>query len=226
MTITLPSGQPNERFMRYVRPPVRDDDDHPPLFPLHPETRWLRLGIDVATVPTPPDGLLAGYLTRDEIDVQLLLPEDQEVPSTWAALLPAATIVRVGSTAVPESWPMILPFSVGFAAESETRRTRGTAEFFPGYQLADAQAAPADAQPLTSSQRHRAAAYAAVAAKLDMDAIVTNAPTAGRSDVADNDIVVAVAPDDAVALIGLYLRMTANPVVGVQRGALAGGIGS
>lgn|GEM_PF-1339816 len=226
MTITLPSGQPNERFMRYVRPPVRDDDDHPPLFPLRPATRRLRLGIDVTTVPTPPDGLLAGYLTRDEIDVQLLLPEDQEVPSTWTALLPAATTVRVAFTAVPESWPMMLAFSVGFAADSETRRTPGTAEFFPAYQLADAQAAPANAQPLESSQRHHAAAYAAVAAKVDMDVIVTNAPTAGRSDVADNDIVMAVAPDDAVALIGLYLRMTANPVVGVQRGALAGDIGS
>jgi hypothetical protein len=65
-----------------------------------------------------------------------------------------------------------------------------------------------------------------VAAKVDIDVIVTNAPTAGRSDVADNDIVVAVTPDDAVALIGLYLRMTANPVVGVQRGALSGDVGS
>ncbi|MCV7283995.1 hypothetical protein H7J87_01495 [Mycolicibacterium wolinskyi] len=226
MTITLPSGQPNERFMRYVRPPVSEHEDHPPLFPLRPATRQLRLGIDVTTVPTPPDGLLTGYLTRDEIDVQLLLPEDQEVPSTWVTLLPAATTVRVGFTAVPETWPMMLAFSVGFTADSETRRTRGTAKFFPAYQLADAQAAPTNAQVLNSSQRHQAAAYAAVAAKVNIDVIVTNAPTAGRPDVADNDIVIAVTPDGAVALIGLHLRMTANPVVGVEQGALAGDAGS
>lgn len=58
---------------------------------------------------------------------------------------------------------------------------------------------------------------------MGIDAIVTNAPTAGRSDVADNDVVASVTPDDAVPLIGHYLRMTANPIVDVQRGALVGG---
>ncbi|HEX9499625.1 MAG TPA: hypothetical protein VF926_14910, partial [Mycobacterium sp.] len=52
---------------------------------------------------------------------------------------------------------------------------------------------------------------------------MTNAPTAGRSDVADNDVVASVTPEDAVALIGHYLRMTENPIVEVQRGRLVGG---
>jgi hypothetical protein len=56
-----------------------------------------------------------------------------------------------------------------------------------------------------------------------IDVIVTNAPTAGRCDVADNDVVASVSPDDAVALVGHYLRMTENPIVDVQRGALVGG---
>ena len=34
MTITIPSGQPNNRFMQYVRPPVKDTEKLPPLFPL------------------------------------------------------------------------------------------------------------------------------------------------------------------------------------------------
>jgi hypothetical protein len=59
-----------------------------------------------------------------------------------------------------------------------------------------------------------------------IDAIVSTAPTVGRSDVADNDIVASVTPDDAVALIGHYLRMTSNPAVDVQRGSLAGSWGS
>lgn len=71
MTINIPSGQPKQRFMRYVRPPIKDDEKHPPLFPLRPATRPLRLGIDVTTVPTPPDKLLARFFGREEIDVQL-----------------------------------------------------------------------------------------------------------------------------------------------------------
>lgn len=80
-----------------------------------------------------------------------------------------------------------------------------------------------DAEPLTLEQRHHAAAYAAAAAALGIDVIVTSAPTVGRVDVADNDVVASVTPDEAVALIGHYLRMTANPVVDVQRGGLVGG---
>ena len=52
---------------------------------------------------------------------------------------------------------------------------------------------------------------------------MTSAPTVGRVDVADNDVVASVTPDEAVALIGHYLRMTANPVVNVRRGGLVGG---
>ena len=58
---------------------------------------------------------------------------------------------------------------------------------------------------------------------MGLEAIVTNAPTVGRSDVADNDVVASVTPDEAVALIGHYLRMTENPVVDVQQGGLVGG---
>jgi hypothetical protein len=100
VTITLPVGQPNQRFMRYVRPPIKDDEDHLPLFPLRPETRQLRLGIDVTTVPEPPDGLLAGYLTRDEIDVQLLVPTGHDVPAAWTAALGDPLVRQIGFTSV------------------------------------------------------------------------------------------------------------------------------
>ena len=93
------------------------------------------------------------------------------------------------------------------------------AHFFDVFQQMDAQTAPAGADLLTIEQRHHAAA----AAVLGIDAIVTNAPTAGRSDVADNDVVASISPDDAVAVIGRYLRITENPKVEVQRGALVGG---
>jgi hypothetical protein len=43
-----------ETTRKYVRPPLKDSD--PPLFPLRPATRPLRLGIDITTMPTLPDG--------------------------------------------------------------------------------------------------------------------------------------------------------------------------
>lgn len=120
---------------------------------------------------------------------------------------------------------MSVPFGVGVTADSEVRHTGGTADFFPVYQQVDAQVAPTGSLRLAMEQRHRAAAYTAAAATVGIDAMVTTAPTAGRPDVADNDVVASVTPDDAVALIGHYLRMTANPVVDVQRGSLVGGGG-
>jgi hypothetical protein len=47
--------------------------------------------------------------------------------------------------------------------------------------------------------------------------------TAGRSDVADNDIVISVNPDAAVPLIGHYLRITSNPIASVAKRRLVGG---
>lgn len=208
--------------MRYVRSPIKDSQDHPPLFPLRPETRQLRLGIDVTTVPAP-EGLLAGYLGRDEIEVQLLVPDGVDVPAAWTAELPDATVVRLRFNGVPDTWPMVLPMGVGIRAESRTQRTHGNESFFPVWQQLDAQAAPPAAEPLTMTDRHRAAAYSVVAAKLRIDAVVTTSPIAGRSDVADNDVVVSVTPDEAVALIGHYLRMTSNPDFDVQTDPLVGG---
>lgn len=226
VTITLPGGQPNQRFMRYVRPPIKDDENHLPLFPLRPQTRGLRLGIDVTTVPAPPDGLLAGYLTRDEIDVQLLMPTGQDVPTAWTAALGNPLVRQIGFTSVETAGRFLDSVQFSVVTEAEREWSRGTANFFDVYQQLDAQTAPADAPPLTLEQRHHAAAYAAAAAWVGIDVIVTTAPTVGRSDVADNDIVASVTPNDAVALIGHYLRMTANPIVDVKRGGLSGGAGS
>lgn len=223
MTITIPSGQPNSRFMRFVRAPVRDTEKLPPLFPLRPATRPLRLGIDTTTVPVPPDGYLSRFFGRDEIDVQLLVPAGQEVRAAWTEALHKPLVRQIGFSSIENSGRELdtRDFSISTETERETSNTR--AHFFDVYQHLDAQTASADADPLTMEQRHHAAAYAAAAAALGIDAIVTNAPTAGRSDVADNDVVASVTPEDAVALIGHYLRMTNNPKVDIQRGRLIGG---
>lgn len=223
VTITLPDGQPNRRFMRYVRPPVKDDETHPPLYPLRPATRPLRLGVDVTSVPEPPAGTFSTFLGRDDLDIQLLVPKGAEVPEAWARALNDPIVRQIGFTTVEAATREL--DTVHFRVTTETEQERGwsTARFFPVYQQLDEQLATPDAEPLTLEQRNRAAAYAAAAAAVDIDAIVTTSPTVARCDVSDNDIVVSVTPDDAVALIGHHLRMTSNPVVQVWRGGLVGG---
>lgn len=223
MTINIPETQSNHRFMQYVRPPIEDDDDHPALFPLRPATRPLRLGIDVATIPAPPDGAFATFFGRDEFDIELLVQRDAEVPEAWVRALGAPIVRRMQFTTVAEASRRHDSVEFWVATESEGRRSSHSAHFFPVNQQLDEQLTSPDAAPLTLEQRHRAAAYAAAAAAVGIDAIVTTAPTVGRSDVADNDIVASVSPDEVVALIGHYLRMTSNPVVQVRRGGLVGG---
>ncbi len=223
MTITIPSGQPNSRFMRYVRAPIRDTEKLPPLFPLRPATRPLRIGIDTTTVPVPPDGYLPRFFGRDEIDVQLLVPAGEAVPAAWMSALDEPLVRHVGFTSIGDAAKELDTRYFWIRTETEREQSSTRAHFFDIFQHLDAQVAPAEVEPIAIDERHHAAAYAAAAAELGIDVVVTNAPTAGRSDVADNDVVTSVTPDDAVPLIGHYLRMTHNPKVEIQRGRLLGG---
>jgi hypothetical protein len=224
MDITFPSGQPAWRFMRYIRSPDKRTKLEP-VYPLHPATRTIKLGIDVETVPEPPDSLLTGFLTREELlEVHLMVPKEQKIPATWTDVIPNAVIREIGFTSISEAgrWLDTAQFSV-HTTFNENACSRHTANFFPMYQQLDEQASPQGLRPLTLDERHRAAAYAAACRAVGVDAIVTNMPTAARSDVSDNDLVVSVTPDEAVPLIGHYLRMTSNPVVTIERGSLIGG---
>jgi hypothetical protein len=224
MDITIPSGQPTWRFMRYIRPPD-EGTKFEPVYPLRPATRTIRLGIDVETVAEPPEGLLTGFLTREElIEVHLMVPKEQAAPAIWTDLIPNAVIREIGFTSIGEvgRWLDTAQFSVATTV-NENEWSRHTANFFPMYQQLDEQASPKGLPPLTLDERHRAAAYAAACKAVGVDALVTNMPTAARSDVSYNDLVVSVTPDEAVPLIGHYLRMTSNPVVTIERGPLIGG---
>jgi hypothetical protein len=100
VAIKIPGEQPNQRFMRYVRAPIGSQSKLQPLFPLRPGTRPLRLGIDVTTLPTPPAGLLTKFFQRDEIDVQLLVPEGEQVPPAWLAVLGEPLVRQIGFASV------------------------------------------------------------------------------------------------------------------------------
>ena len=85
-----------------------------------------------------------------------------------------------------------------------------------------ARAGYSDDAGITLADRHRASALASASGAIGADVIVTAAPTAGRDDVADNDLVVSVTPNQLVPLFGHYLRMTGNPVLKTTKGQLVG----
>ena len=58
----------------------------------------------VETVPEPPDGYLRSFLTRDEIEVHLLMPQGQTVPpAPWSELLDKPILHTVNFTTVAEA---------------------------------------------------------------------------------------------------------------------------
>jgi hypothetical protein len=141
-TITIPSGQPSHRFMRYVRPPVKEAETFPQLFPLRAATRQLRLGIDTRTVPTPPEGYLGRSFGCDEIDVQLLVPEGEEAPTAWTDVLHEPLVRQVGFASIEKAGRLLDTVQFWVTTESERERSSTRAHFFEVYQQLDAQTAP------------------------------------------------------------------------------------
>src|SRR6185312_9570446 len=139
--------------MRYVRPPIKDST--PPFFPLQPATRPMRLGIDVETIPEPPDGYLRGFLIRDEIEVHLLMPQGQtEPPAPWSELLDKPILHTVNFTSVAEADRFADAAEFHITTKSEAEQGWSVARFFPVYQQFDEQTALGDASALTLDERH------------------------------------------------------------------------
>jgi hypothetical protein len=152
------------------------------------------------------------------------MPQGQtEPPAAWAELHDKPILHTVNFTTVADADRFADAAEFHITTKSENEEGWSVARFFPVYQQFDEQTAPEDAPALTLDDRHLAAAYAASAGAVELDAIVTNRSTASRTDVGDNDIVVALTPEDAVALFGHYLRVTSNPIVNVEVSQLIGG---
>nr|WP_247649867.1 hypothetical protein [Mycobacterium ulcerans] len=131
MTIRIPQGRPNKRFMRYVRPPVTEKTT--PLFPIRPETRPMRLGIDVESIPQPPaDGYLTGFLTRDEIQVHLLIPKGMDQPpDAWSTLLDKPMLHTVDFTTVTDAGRFMDAAEFHITTNTESEEGWSDAPFFP-----------------------------------------------------------------------------------------------
>jgi len=229
VTLDVPDDAPRYRFVRYVRPPVDQTStqrDAGSLFPLLPNTRKLRVAVDVQTLGEPTPELLR-VLARDEEAEPLLLVQNEEPePTEWMQALGSPRWYQFTFTTVAEAPRFADSSTVGVSGYEDGRRTLATSgHFFSVYALLDeaARAAYSDDAGITLADRHRASALACASGAIGADVVVTAAPTAGRDDVADNDLVVSVTPSQLVPLFGHYLRMTGNPVLETAKGLLVGG---
>jgi hypothetical protein len=214
--------------MRYVRPP----EDTPstqreagPLFPLRPNTRKFRVAVDVTTLGEPTQEIMSVLARDEEVEPLLLVQNEAPEPTRWMQALGCRQWYQFTFTTVAEAPKFMDSSTVGVSRYEDGTRTLATrGQFFSVYAMLDeaALAAYSDDAGITLADRHRGAALATASRALGADAIATAAPTAGRDDVADNDLVVSVTPRQLIPLFGHYLRMTGNSVLTVNKGSLLG----
>lgn len=228
MTLTVPEDIPRFRYMRYVRPPANTTGtqrDAQPLFPIQPSTRTMRVGIDIQTLPEPTAELLRVVGRDDEVEPILMVQNDAGEPTAWLRALGSSEWYEFTFTTVEDA-PMFADAStVGISGYRDGEQWLWTSgNFFSIYAQLDeaARKAYSDDDGLTLADRHRASALAAAAGAVGVDVIVTTAPTALRDDVADNDSVISVTPNQLLPLFGHYLRSTGNHVLESAKGKLQG----
>lgn len=210
----------------------QSDTPNPPDFrrmlrlPLQPATRQIRVLVDTGTLEQSSVEALVALLTRSEIESCLVVQNDDDSPSDWMNALGIDRWYRFHFTTVDEA-PRRGDSSVvgveGFVGVDQVLGATG--HFFGVYSQLDHHRGEVAAghDELSIADRHRAAALASAAGTLGADVIVTGARTAGRHDVADNDIAISLSPDQFTRLFGHYLRITGNRDLEVSFGQLVGG---
>lgn len=210
--------------MRYVRPPADKSStrrEAGSLFPLRPNTRKFHIALDVETLGGPTQEIMRVLARDEEVEPLLLVQNDAPEPTPWMQALGCRQWYQFTFTTVAEAPRFMDSSTVGVSGYKDGERTLATrGHFFSVYATLDeaARAAYSDDSGITLADRHRAAALASASGALGADVIVTAAPTAGRDDVADNDLVVSVTPGQLIPLFGHYLRMTGNSVLTTTKG--------
>lgn len=218
MSVRVPNDVPRQRFMRYVRPPVPTTSGRSgeSLYPIRPNTRKLRVGVDVDTLGESLTDLMSILARENEVEPVLLVQNDGGEPTQWLSTLGCKRWYTFSFVSVDEAPRFADASSVGIAGYEDGQIRHATSgHFFSVYAQLDQSSRHAGGTDsgITLADRHRAAALASAAAALSVDVIVTLAPTAGRDDVADNDLVLSVTPQQLLPLFGHYLRVTGNRVL-------------
>ncbi|MFE3029826.1 hypothetical protein [Nocardia tengchongensis] len=215
--LAIPANAPRSKFTRYVR---AVSPDHKQLFPITPAARPLVVGVDLRTLgaDTADYSELVGILRRDVVTPMLLLRQDDDLQlgDRWlrACEIDDLHIIHYTDQQSAQRMADALQFTVSTTSGGQRTAWR-TCHLFDIYPELDAQ--NAGTAELDATDRLDAAVLAAAGYGLGIDVIVSLAPTVGRADVADNDIVATVTPDDLRPVFGHYLRMTGNRKVAEHR---------
>lgn len=216
-SLVIPSDGPHSKFLRYARAVAKE---HPQLFPITPATRPLVVGLDLVTLgPRPGDYEdLVHVLRRDVVTPVLLLfaDDDPGLAEAWmqACEVEERFVIDYTDRASASRFMDAMEFGVSTMRGEECEGWRNC-RTFDVFSEIDAHQAPTT--DLTVDDRVRAAVLAATGFGLGTDVIVSLAPTVGRADVGDNDIVATVTPEDLHPVFGHYLRMTGNRTVAEYR---------
>src|SRR5699024_6253258 len=225
MTLTIPDDEPRFRFMRYVRPHRGSaGKDKGALFPIRPGLRKIRIAVDVDTLSLQSEELMRVLAREEEVEVFLLVQNSASEPREWMSELGLPQWYKFNFTTVDESPKMGDTSEVeisGYENGEIVLSTRGS--FFDVYSQLDHRVYDSleGSGGISLTDRHRAAALACAAEAIAADVTVTNSPTAGRSDVSDNDIILSLTPSQLWPLFGHYLRVTGNQVLDYSRGSLS-----
>ncbi|WP_370185133.1 hypothetical protein [Rhodococcus wratislaviensis] len=172
--------------------------------------------MDLRTLGADPDSFIEAVqiLRRPEVTPLLLVHrgDDADVAARWMAALETDELHTIGYTDRESSGRIAdsLEFWVRTTKGGEAVASRRCG-FFDVYALLDENESTVGG--LTQDERWRTAALASTALRLGIDALVSTASTVGRSDVADNDLVAMIRPEELHAIFGHYLRMTGNLIV-------------
>lgn len=222
----VPDGAPRYRFMRYVRPPRQTtaSSAEDALFPTRPNTRRIRVGLDVKTLPAPTRELMQILGRADDVEPILLVQNDDTEPTAWTRALENRRWYRYSFTTIeeaPRSGDISEVGVTGYEDGEWCLSTHG--EFFGLWSQLDHSQTTDTTSAVALADRHNAAAITSAAAAIWVDVIVTASPTADRDDIANNDTIVSVTPEQLLPLFGHYLRMTGNPTILTRTGRLQGG---
>ena len=186
------------------------------------------MGLDIRTLGEPESlerRELFDILRRDDVDPFLMVHEGDDVPTTWMRALETDVLHKLNYETFDRAGRMLdtTQFWVTTEVNGELRSS-SACNFFGAYADLDRmQAQERGDDDLAAEDRYRAAALAAAGTSLNVDVIVTNAPTAGRPDVADNDILISVRPEDLIPIFGHYLRSIGESRFRIVKGHLVGG---
>jgi hypothetical protein len=206
----LPTDVALKPFTRYVHGPASDRDA--PLFPRDGSSQGLRVVVDIGSLPEEAlhDHDFIDTLRRGEIETNVCwLSHEADQVQPWRDAVgdtSSSEIVFRDVTSAKQPFDDTAAFWIktSYPKDSSKLESGSRAHFFPAFIDCDEHFHPAS--DISRSDRERLAVMVATTRALKGHLLVTGIQGAGRVEVSDNDSLAICDRDNAMAVIGHYLR--------------------